>query len=129
MTDERFERMLRKAMPQMEPGEELNERLLGEMEGKRKAKFCSKRVVVLAVACMLMLSSLTVAASTIYYSVTRTKDFHTKDYRKIDYAEEKLGCDIKFVRRFASAMSFSINKIKKTQASQCKNLCLSNTNI
>ncbi len=114
MTDERLENMLRKSMPQAEPGVELNRQILAELDGKKRRRFHGKRVVVLAAACVMLLSSITVAVATIYYySTVTTGDFYTKDYRKLSIVEEKIGCDIKFVRNFAGGYSFEYMETNK----------------
>lgn len=106
MTDERLENMLSKSMPQVSPGVELNGQILAALDAGNGKRFHAKKMVVLAAACMMLLSSITVLAATVYYSTVMNGEIYTKDYRKIAIAEEKTGCDIKFVRNFSCGYAF-----------------------
>ena len=107
MTDERLENILGKSMPQISPSAELNQKIIEELEDKKSKRLHGKRIMVLAIACTLMLSSITVMAAAIhYYTVTTTDNFYTKDYRKMNHAEELIGCEIKFLRKFTCGFSF-----------------------
>lgn len=113
MTDERLEKMICKALPQIRPSEELNRKILAALDAKNEKGFHARRLVVLAAACMMLLSSITVLAATVYYSAVMNGEFYTKDYRKIAVAEEKIGCDIKFVRNFFCGYAFEYMETKE----------------
>lgn len=108
MTDEKMDQILRQTLSPIIPDESLNQNLKREMEETKMKHFSIKKMVILAVACCLLVGTVSVASSGKVVTIIAGSGLNTfTSFDQLSKAEKEAGFEIDAVESFSNGYAFS----------------------
>ena len=116
MTDKELDELLQMTLAPVEPNEDLNRNLKRKMEVGRMKHFSVKKTIGLAAASCLLVGTVSVASSGIFYStVGHSSAREYKSFNQLEEVEAKAGYSIHAVENFSNGYQFDSMNIEYGQ--------------